>query len=199
MNPMTTADGPFWKLLRYGPWVGAAIFLLLPLVAMQVSEEVQWTAFDFAAAGVMFLSVLIPWELANRGGTSIAYRLGVAVALGTGLLVVWSSLAVGIVGSEDDAANLMFFLVLGMAFVVAAVSGFRARGLFAATATAALLQIAVGAVALLGRMGATDPSWPVDVLGATGVFTLGWLLSAGLFGRAARDAVEAQTSARDRT
>lgn len=188
MNPMTTTDGPFWKLLRYGPWAGAAALLLLPLVAMQYTDEVQWTAFDFVIAGVMFLSVLIPWELANRASSSVAYRVGAGVTLGASFLIIWVGLAVGIVGSEDNAANLMFFGVLGVMVILGVVGGFRAQALFRATLAAAALQVAAGAVALIGNLGADGPGWPMDVVGATGFFTLAWLFAAGLFRRAQLDA-----------
>ena len=39
--------------LRIAVWAGAAIILLLPLVAMQFSNEMNWGLGDFAIAGVL--------------------------------------------------------------------------------------------------------------------------------------------------
>ena len=40
-------------VVRWLVWGGAAALLLLPLVAMQFTEEVQWTWHDFVIMGVM--------------------------------------------------------------------------------------------------------------------------------------------------
>lgn len=181
----THFDERLRTFLRIAPWIGAAGLLAAPAIAMRFTTEVNWNAFDFAAAGVMLLAVLVPWELAARKARSLSGLFAVAVALGTPFLIVWSALAVGIVGSENNPANLAFFAVIGVFVLAALVAAFRPAGMVWATLAAAAAQIAVGAWAYLGGAGAGSPSWPMDVLGATGVFTFLWLLSAALFRRAA--------------
>ena len=178
--------GGLRTVLRIGPWIGAAVLLLAPLIAMRFTDDVAWTPFDFALAGGMMLAVLIPWELAMRRSSDLAYLVGTAIALGTGFIIVWASGAVGIVGSEDNAANLMFLGVVGVAVLGAVFAGFRSAGMARALFATAAVQVLVGAAALIGVMGAGDRSWPIDVIAATAVFTFAWLLAGGLFRRSAQ-------------
>lgn len=178
--------GGLRNILRIGPWIGAGALLLAPLIAMRFDTGVNWTPFDFAFAGGMMLAVLVPWELAMRRSSDLAYLVGAAITLGTAFIIVWASGAVGIVGSEDNAANLMFLGVIGVAVVGAVFTGFRSAGMARALFATAAAQVLVGAVALIGVMGAGGPSWPIDVIAATAVFTFAWLIAGGLFRRSAQ-------------
>lgn len=172
--------------LRIAGWGLAAVLLLAPLVAMRFTDAVQWTAFDFAVAAAMLLTAGGAMELAVRLSGSWPYRIGCGVAVLGAFLLFWATGAVGIIGSENEAANLLYFGVLLIGAGVAAFSGFRARGMAVAMVAMAVAQTVVGVAAVARGWGATDPSWPVDILGATGVFTVMWLLAAGLFRRAAQ-------------
>jgi len=186
---MTTSNsqgGGLRALFRFGPWVGAAALLALPAIAVRYSTEVAWTTFDFLFAGGMFLAVLIPWELAMRTGRDLAFLVGCAIALGLGFLTVWFTGAVGIIGSEDNPANFMFFGVLAVALLGTVFSGFKAKGMSLAMVAAAAAQLLVGAIAYLGNMGVEGESWPKDVIGLTGVFTLLWVLAGGLLRHSSR-------------
>jgi hypothetical protein len=66
---------------RIAAWGGAAVLLLLPLVAMPFSEEVAWDAADFAFAGALVAGVGVIYELAVRMTGNTAYRAAVGVAL----------------------------------------------------------------------------------------------------------------------
>ena len=90
---------------RIAAWGIAALLLLLPLVAMQFTDEVQWTIFDFIFAGVMIGGVGLLFEMAVRMARNNAYRLGVAFALAAAFLIVWASGAVGMIGNEDNPYN----------------------------------------------------------------------------------------------
>lgn len=183
----TTAnfDGPLKTFLRIAPWVGAAALLAAPAVAMRFTTEVNWTAFDFAAATILFLAVLVPWELAARKAKSLSGLLGVGAALGTSIVTVWAALAVGIVGSEDEPANLAFFVPIGVFLLLALFAAFRPGGMARAAVAAAAAELVAGAWAFFGGYGVGGAAWPVDVLGAAGVLTVAWLLAAALFARAA--------------
>ena len=171
--------------LRIACWGLAAALLLTPLAAMQFTDEVQWTAFDFAVFGAMLAAAGGAMEAAVRMSGSWFYRIAAGVAVLTGFLLVWATLAVGIIGDEDEAGNLMFFGVLLIGAAGAAVARFRAEGMGRTLFAMALAQAAAGATALIAGWGATSAIWPMDILGATGVFTAAWLISAGLFRRAA--------------
>ena len=87
----------------------------------------NWDALDFAVFGAMLLGAGIVYAFARRKTRNSAYRAAVGVALGSAFLLVWINGAVGILGDEDDVANMMFFGVLGIGAVGAAVCRFEAR------------------------------------------------------------------------
>ena len=73
----------------------ALALLAVPLVAMQLSADVNWTPGDFVAAAVLLFGLGAAIELAIRYAPSRAMRAaGVALAL-TGFVFVWAMLAVG--------------------------------------------------------------------------------------------------------
>ena len=98
-------------------WSIPVALLLLPAVAMQFTDEVDWNAFDFIFATVMFGSVGLVVELTVRSSRSIAFRAAVALALAAAFLIIWINGAVGIIGDEDNPANLMFGAVLAVALL----------------------------------------------------------------------------------
>lgn len=183
--------GGLRTFLRFAPWIGAGCLLLAPLVAMQFSDEVDWTPFDFMVMGAMMLAVLIPWELALRTSRDLAHLAGCALTLGGCFVLLWLTLAVGVIGSEDNAANLMFFAVIGAAVLGAVVSAVRAEGMARTLFAMAVLQVGIGAIALGAQLGTEGERWPVDVIGVTGFFTLLWLVAGVLFRSSARSAAEA--------
>ncbi|WP_339872880.1 hypothetical protein [uncultured Brevundimonas sp.] len=83
---------------RWNPvlWGGAGLLLLLPLVAMQLTDEVNWTAFDFIVFGALLAVALGGWELASRRIGRRAWRVVAAIAIVAAFLLVWASLAVGL-------------------------------------------------------------------------------------------------------
>lgn len=172
-----------WRMLAWAGFIG--FVLLIPLVAMQFTSEVAWDGADFVFAAVVLGGAAAMYEFTAAKSVSLAYRLAVALAVGTGFVTVWSTGAVGIIGSENNPANMMFGGVLSIALVGVIVSQFRPIGMAWAMAVTALAQAAVGVIAVIGNMGAEDPNWPIDVIGATGVFCGAWALSAALFRNAA--------------
>lgn len=160
-------------------WGAAAALLATPLVAMRLTDEVNWTASDFAIFAVMLGAAGGAWELGMRTSSSISYRLGVTAAVGTAFLLVWATLAVGFIGNEEHPANLMYAGLLIVGLIGAVLAQFRAGGLAVTLVVMAIGQMAAGAVgAGLGQYEAIKP---------TVVFTLMWLGAAALFAKAARD------------
>ena len=172
---------------RTAAWGGAAALILLPLVAMQFTQEVNWGAGDFGFAIAMVLAVGLTFELAVRVSRSGAYRAAVGIALAASFLLVWINLAVGIIGNEENSANLMYFGVVAIAIAGAIVARFRAEGLARAMVATAIAQAGVFAAALIAGFGFTGPIT---------IFFCGlWLLSAWLFRKAATEQ-EARAPAR---
>lgn len=75
------------------------IILLIPLIAMQFTDEVNWNLSDFVVAGALLLGTGLMCEIVIRKVKNIRYRIAVCVALLAILLLIWAELAVGIFGT----------------------------------------------------------------------------------------------------
>jgi GNAT superfamily N-acetyltransferase len=176
-------SGSRWRIAAWGT---AAALMLLPLVAMQVTDEVVWDLADFAFAGALVGGVGVTYELAVRMTRNRAYRAAVAVALAAAFILVWVNAAVGIIGSEDNPANLMYGGVLAVGIVGAVIARFQPHGMARALVATALAQVSVAAIALIAGLGSTA-SGPLEILTLNGCFAALWLMSAWLFRKAARE------------
>ena len=173
--------------VRWAIWGGAAILLLLPAIAMQFSGTgVVWGLEDFIVMGAMLGLACGCYELVARLSDRRAYRAGFGLAILTCFLLVWVNLAVGMIGSDDNPANQIYLAVLGIVIVGAVVVRGRARAMVWVTALAAIAQAVVAGIALGSRLGTKDPYWPLDLIGASGMFVLLWLGSSMLFRLAGR-------------
>ena len=76
-----------------------ACLLLIPLIAMQYTDEVNWSAFDFLIAAILLLGTGFTFDLILRKVKSTPYRIAFSIALLVILLLVWMELAVGIFGT----------------------------------------------------------------------------------------------------
>lgn len=77
----------------------AAILLLIPLVAMQFTNEVDWNIIDFITMGVLLFGTGLLCELVMRKVKSIHYRIFICGAIVFMFFLVWAELAVGILGT----------------------------------------------------------------------------------------------------
>jgi hypothetical protein len=173
-----SSNGGHVGLWRVAVWGGAALLLLAPLGAMQFTEEVRWTGSDFAIFGVMLAVPLGALELTVRATGSMAYRAAVAVALGAFFLMTWANLAVGIIGSEANPLNMMFFAVLAIGIIGAFIARFQPRGM-------ARVMVVTGVAQILLALAALISGHVIVVL--TGFFVGAWFLSAWLFRRGGSD------------
>lgn len=107
-------------------WLTASGLLLLPLVAMQFTREVYWTASDFAFAAAMLFGSLGVFELLTRGNISHKPRAAIGAMLLGAFLLAWINAAVGIIGSEHNPVNLIFFALAGTAVAGAFLLSFTA-------------------------------------------------------------------------
>ncbi|MGI4822167.1 MAG: hypothetical protein ACRYFV_13235 [Janthinobacterium lividum] len=167
--------------------LATAFLLLIPLVAMQFTHEVAWTLADFVVAGGLLVGAGLTYVLIARLATTATYRVAVGVAVLAGLLLVWANLAVGLVGSEHNPANLLYGGVLAVAAIGALVARFRPAGMARAMFGAALTYVVVTAIALVGWPpgAAAEPTVNlVPVLVANAAFAALWAASGWLFRRA---------------
>lgn len=178
-NEAVKSGGRLASRLRIAAWGLAALILLLPLVAMRFTDEVNWTVLDFVFAGVLIGGVGLAFELTVRMTRNHAYRAGVGAALAAAFLIIWANGAVGMIGSEDNPYNLLFIGVVALALIGSIFVRFRAEGMARVIAAAAIVHAGV-AVAGLSQ----DPRGGIF----SAVFAGIWLLSAALFRNAALDA-----------
>jgi hypothetical protein len=160
--------------------LAVAFILLLPLLAMQITDEVAWDMADFAVAGALLFGTGLAYELVARKSGMISYRAAVGVALSAALLLVWMNLAVGIIGSEDNSANLMYIGVLAVLIIGAVIAHLRPHGMARALFATALAQAFVTVIALF----AEKQLAVLEILLLNGFFVALWVGSALLFRRA---------------
>ncbi len=170
--------------------LAAAFILLLPLLAMQITDEVVWDLADFAVAGALLVGTGLMYELAARKAGNIAYRAAVGVALAAALLLVWINLAVGIIGTEDNPANLMYIGVLAVGIIGALIARFQPHGMARALFATALAQALVAVIALIAGLG-SPWSGPGEILFLNGFFVALFVGSALLFRKTAREGASA--------
>lgn len=182
-NPGGRRGNP-WSLAI---WSFAGGLLLLPLAAMQFTDEVNWTASDFAVFGAMLAVACGAYEFAARMSGSAAYRAGAGLAVAAGFVLVWVNLAVGIIEETTHPANAMFAGVLVVGVLGALIARFRPQGMARALAATAIAQAAAGAIGLIFFRGeGMNQGAALTVL--TGLLVAMWLVSAWLFRKSARAA-----------
>lgn len=170
--------------------LGVGAILAIPLIAMQFSDEVVWTIGDFFIAGILLsgAGLLFKWVTGSVG--SMTFRCAVGLSVFSGLLLIWMNLAVGLIGSENNPANLMYLCVLMVGLIGAGRARFQAKGMSSALFSMAIAQGLVAAIALI--FGMYKPVNTVaQTLNLNGFFIILFVVSALLFRHAAE-----QTSTR---
>ncbi len=162
--------------------LATSFILLVPLVAMLFSNEVNWTLADFVVMGGLLFGTGLAFVLISRILDNVAYRAAVGIAVAAGLLLIWMNLAVGIIGSGDNPANLLYAGVLAIGLVGAGISRFQPRGMSHTMFAAALAQMLVPVVALLlWRPSLTEPPGIQGVFMLNAFFAALFVVSALLF------------------
>jgi hypothetical protein len=163
--------------MRAAVWGSLAALMVLPVLALRAMEAQPSDPGDYVFLLILLVGAGATWEFAGRVADRNAYRAACVVALAAVLFSAWINLAVGIIGSEDNPANWIYAGVLAVAAAGAAAARLRPRGMAAAMTAAAAAQFLAFAGALVAQLGFTGP--------ITVFFCTLWLVSAGLFRRAA--------------
>lgn len=103
--------------------------LVIPLVGMQVSEEVKWTLFDFVFAYALFAGAGLAYVFVSGAMKNSTHRIAVGLSVFMTLALIWANGAVGIIGDEGNAANVLYLIVPAVGLIGAAISRFRSEGL----------------------------------------------------------------------
>jgi len=165
--------------LRRVGWASGGAMLLVALVAKQLVGEPFWID-TLAQTGGLLIGVGLAAELVSRKTGRAAYQAAIALALGSALLLGWVNGAVGIIGSENNRANLMYGGVIVVGAVGAAVARLRPGGMARALFAMAFAQTLVAAIALVGRLG----SEPLEIVTVNAFFVSLFVGSALLFSKA---------------
>ena len=96
MPDITANKTPFFSPLRLLGWGIVAAALVTPVVAMRFTHEVNWTAFDFLAAGALLIGAGLTLELVVWRVRSVRARVAITVAILAVVLLGWAQGAVGI-------------------------------------------------------------------------------------------------------
>lgn len=176
------------KLIRIG--VITAAILMIPFIAMFFTDEVNWTLFDFIVAGVMLSGTGLVYEFVAQKVQNNAYKIAVAIAAFTGLLLMWVNLAVGIIGNENNPVNLMYFGVIALGIIGVIFARFEPSKMSLVLFAIALTQLLVPIIALVAFSEvalAQEYLAIAGVLGINAFFAALWSGSALMFRKAAFD------------
>jgi len=124
--------------------------LMIPAAAMLLKAEGwAWTAADFVVMWVLIASAVAAYKFVASKAPNRAYRWAAGVAAVTGLVLLWMNGAVGLIGSENNPANLMYVGVLAIGLTGAAIARLRPLGMARALFVTAVAQFLVPVIALI--------------------------------------------------
>jgi predicted membrane channel-forming protein YqfA (hemolysin III family) len=103
------------------------------------------------------------------------YRAGVAVALVTSLLTVWTTIV------RDDGTGIGYFMVIMAAVVGAFAAWFRPEGMARTMLGVAIMQALLGVATATATSTASTPDGSFKALVFSGFFVALWLASATFF------------------
>ena len=165
---------------RVAAWSVAGGLMLVPIIAELASENFGWDAADFIIVAVILATSCLLFDRAARKAPDFSYLAGAGAALAAGFGLFLVNGAVGLVGSEDEAHNLWFFMAMLVAVAGAIIARGR-RGALAVTMFAAAgVHIIVSAALLIRAGGVSDGSPMAEVVGLS-LFAVLWLASGLLF------------------
>lgn len=78
--------------------IGTALILMVPLVAMLFTDDVDWGLFDFLVIGTLLIGAGLTYEFVTSR-VNPRQRGAIAVVIIAAVLLIWAELAVGVFGS----------------------------------------------------------------------------------------------------
>ena len=160
--------------------------LLIPLTAMIAKADGwAWSPSDFVVAWILIAGVILAYTFVTSRAGNTLYRVAAGVGLAAGFILLWINGAVGLIGSEDNPANLMYGGVLIVGAIGAAIARLESLGMARALFATAVAQFLVPVVALIVSRNDFSPG-VAGVFGLNFFFVLMFAGSALLFRHAAR-------------
>ena len=180
------SSGRRWSPWKMAAWAAPALLMLTMWIAMQLTDEVDWSANDFVFAGVVLYGPLAAYEMVVRMTDNTWYRAGAAFALASAVMLVWGNGALGITDTDADG---WYLGVLAVGVISAFIARFRAHGMALAMFAMALTMALVSVSALVAGMIGPNNS-AIQIMGITGFYVAMFAGSAVLFREAAREGSE---------
>ncbi len=75
------------------------LLLIIPLIAMQLTDEVEWSLIDFIIMGTLLLITGLMGEIIFKKVKKYKNRVILYVVVAITFLLIWAELAVGIFGT----------------------------------------------------------------------------------------------------
>lgn len=148
---------------------------------------------QFALLGAFLGSLVYAFiALKNRKPNNMAYTIGLGLALAGTFLLFWTNGAVGLIGSEDNDANVMYAAVLAISFFGSLFVQFQPTNMARVMFTAGVVQILIPIIAQIIGVGSTEDKWPLDIIMITSFFLCFWFGSAFMFRTAAKNELQAK-------
>jgi DNA-binding PadR family transcriptional regulator len=176
------------SIMRHGSvvraaWVTAGV-LLIPLWGIFSVDGWNWDWRGFVVAGAFVFSAALTFELVVKRMNNKAYRFAMGLAVATAFVLTWVNFVLAV---DVSLANFMYFGVVVVGLVGAAIARLRARGMALALTGMAIAQILVPFIALVFWKTRVALGAAIPVVGLNGVFIVLFAISALLFRRAARN------------
>jgi hypothetical protein len=164
-------------------WVALITILILsiPLLAMQFNNGVNWSVSDFVIMGILIFGTGFSYVLLTRFTSSIIHRAAVALAIGSTFLLVWVNLAVGLIGSGPNAANLMYIGVVAIVIIGTFLSRFTTKGMERVMFATAIALVLFAVIQLLTKMYQYPGSSVTEIIGVNTFFATLFAVSGLLF------------------
>lgn len=166
--------------------------LLIPLIAMQFTSEVDWSFSDFALSGTLIIGTGLAYKLITRKSGELIYRVATGIACATGFLLIWVNGAVGIIGSEANTVNLWFFVVPLIGLIGAFISRFQPGGMTYALFATAAAQALIATIAIVGEHYQPPTGSVEEIMGINGFFMILWSIAALMFRYVSRNSSEGE-------
>lgn len=170
------------------------LILMVPMVAMQFTSEVDWGIFDFIVMGALIFGTGFLYVLVTRSAINIAYKVAMGLALGTTLFMTWANLGVGLIGSGSHWGNFMYMGVAAVVLIGSIRSRFTVTGMERAMYTTAITLVLVAVIALVSNMDEYPGSSVNEIIGVNGFFAILYAVAGSLFRYAGQEQSAAKSN-----
>ena len=168
--------------------VVTVLLLMVPFIAMQFSQEVDWSFSDFAIMGSLIFITGLAYVLLTRFAKNWMLKIAFAITIGITFFMIWANLAVGLIGAGPHAGNLMYIAI----YLIVAIgtlkyySNPKKMSNVALTAIGGLILLTL--IAFMAGMQNYPASSTSEILIVNGFFIVPYAIAAVLFMEAGKKA-----------